>query len=611
MPSISSVLPISNVSRHVIPSPRRARWWSSWPALVASSLLVCACAAPDEDDSAADDVDTPEEELGEAATAIKVPPCTHYVSVSSPSAADDLAHGSAALPFRHINYAVNVVPAGSKVCATAGTYAERVDFHGSDSITLTKVGAGEVVLDGTNHDPYGCNPAISIYGKDRITVSGLTIVHHGNPDFGKKTPGTDLSQCFAHGVLIMPSATHDVSNITIANCVIRDVIPVRDDQLGVPLGVGSYTPGLSAHDILITQNTFTNNDTHNQVKGIWVGAVSVVGDTRNFTITRNTFDDPDTGGVESGGNQNGNSLVPKGGLVADNVFKRSGSQWPYGAGVYLQAARDVVVERNFFDGAGIGVSVHTEPPWTKPLAACPFNPVLAGNVTVRNNVMSRTVFQDFRTGANLAQVCADGTTDLSAPTCVPIEKPCNYASVENVYFTNNTIFRPLTAPAPYAAILVVRNSTATLTGDNKIADNIVITPGAALQLAAEPETELRSDFNFVVTKRVNANNEPLPYIVGATDATIAQWQATGRDTNSRFDTSFSPTLFAVAVPAARQEFALSADTTTPAHDLGEPAVPGQPPPTTPPWLPIPDVEDDHFGGPRDLGPRRDAGADEH
>lgn len=590
---------------------RRLRAHAGFLALATSVLGVWGCAASDAGDSSTDPGDSQGDDLGEAEEAIKVPSCTHYVSASAASAADDLGHGSAALPFRHINYAVNVVPAGSRVCATAGTYAETVDFHGNDLITLTKVGAGEVVLDGTNHDPYECRPAISIYGKDRITVSGLTIVHHGNPDYGKKTPGADLSQCLAHGVLIMPSPTRDVSNITIANCVLRDVIPVRDDQLGVPLAVGSYTPGLSAHDVLITQNTFTNNDTHNQVNGIWVGAVSVVGDTHDFTITRNTFDDPDTGGVESGGNQNGNNLVPQRGLIADNVFKQSGSQWPYGSGVYLQAARDVVVERNFFDGVGMGVSVHTEPPWAKPLSACPFNPVLAGNVTIRNNVMARTVFQDFRTGANLAQVCADGSSDLSAPGCVQIEKPCNYASVENVYFTNNTIFHPLNAPAPQAAILVVRNSTATLLGQSRILDNIIITPGVALDVPADDETALASDFNFVVSRRLDTNSELVPFVLGGVDTTVGEWVAAGRDQNSRFDTTYTPTLFAAALPAARQEFALSSDTTTPPHGLGAPATPGLPPPTTPPWLPTPDFEVDHFGGARDLGPRRDAGADEH
>ena len=522
-------------------------------------------------------------------------PCTHYVSIAT-EAADLPGYGTSAFPWRTIHYAVNHVGPGAKVCERAGTYNENVDFGisgtASAPITLTRTGTGEVVVDGTIRTVgFGaCPPTIGIYGRSHLRIASLTIVNQGNAGF----PGPPYGECQASGMLVtggggQGSVYRDSEDIVIGSNVFRDIGPARTDQLGLPLGFGSYVPGASVHHIQIDNNLFRDNDTINEATGIRVGALAVVGDAHDFAITHNTFDDPDTGGVEAAGNQ-GNDLQPVGGVISDNQFLRSGSVGPYyNAGVYLQGTDYVLVERNFFDRTGIAVSVHTEPPYTTPGTPCPFVPKLAGHAVVRNNLMVNTVFQDFRAGAN-----DNG-------------QPCNYFSVDSVYVTNNTIYRPATGA--YAAFFIPRNSGAGLIGDNKFLDNIIMTPGRAFEIypfyGAPPISSIESDYNYIVSPR------PDPFFWG-TPMTWSEWSA-ARDLHSRFGTEFLPTIFVQPAPVARSDFALSA-TITPPHNGGAPRQPFQSPPTTPSWAYYgayqPMAEYDLYQGSRDLSLRRDIGADE-
>lgn len=601
--------------------PLRVWAWAARAALLALPIAASACAGAHDGREREGDLDG--EATGEASAAAMVAPCTHYVSSTAANAADDAAHGSATAPYRHINYAINVVPASSKVCVTAGLYQENLYFGNHDSITVTRVGSGEVVIDGTaltddTTNQSQCAPTVGIYGRDRITLSNLTITHHGNPYY-KPTNENPYSDCLATGLLIqpispavLPTSHGDASNVTVSSCVFRDIHPVRSDQLGLGIAFGSYDPAYKVTNVTITNSTFTNNDTINEGTGIRVGVVAVVGDARDFVITNNTFDDPDSGGVETAGNQ-GNPLHPERGLIANNVFKRSGSLGSFNnAAVYLQSARNVVVERNFFDQVYIGVSVYTEYPYTKdPLAACPFTRVPAGNITIRDNVMFGTLVQDFRTGANKAMVCPQALVNDECPVA-PVEKPCNYGTVDDVYFTNNTLYHPLDGATPDSAILVNHNSTAGLVGTNKILDNIIVTPGVVAELTQGASAQIASDYNYVVSTRKNTVGIPIPFKLGTANTTVNGWKATGRDLGSVFATSVAPNVFVSAAPAARADFALS-NVITPPHNLGAPSVVGQPLPTTPPW-PLPALaspELDQYGGVRDNGDRRDVGADEH
>lgn len=155
------------------------------------------------------------------------------------------------------------------------------------------------------------------------------------------------------------------------------------------------------------------------------------------------------------------------------------------------------------------------------------------------------------------------------------------------------------------------NSTAGLVGTNKILDNIIVTPGVVAELTQGASAQITGDYNYVVSSRTNVLGIPIPFKLGTSNTTVNAWRATGRDVHSSVGTSIPGATFDSSFPAARADFALSG-TITPAHNLGVPAVVGQPLPTTPPWaLPVfTPPELDQYGGPRDNGPCRDAGADE-
>jgi hypothetical protein len=88
--------------------------------------------------------------------------------------------------------------------------------------------------------------------------------------------------------------------------------------------------------------------------------------------------------------------------------------------VYLQASRDILIERNYFRGNGNSINLQTEPPCGVT------SPVITGNVVVRNNVMVNPRHHQVVMGAFAgSNVCP----------------PLGYLPVDNVYVTNNTLYR--------------------------------------------------------------------------------------------------------------------------------------------------------------------------
>jgi hypothetical protein len=523
-----------------------------------------------------------DEDVGEVEAAAAAPPaCTHYVSKEKQSA-DLPGYGTSGFPWRTINYAVNHVGPGARICVKPALYNERVEptISGTAAapITVVRYGAGEAIIDGTiTAVGFGaCPPTIGIYGRSHLRFSGFTITNRGNAGY----PGADPQPCQTSGMLIMPSNTGQSSeDIIIANNVFRGIRTPLPSQIGLPLGFGSYQPGASVHHVQIEGNTFTDNDTiaearrdgNGNLAQIWVSAVGVVGDAHDWVVRRNVFDDADTGGVELAGNQ-GNNLQPAYGVVSDNVFIQSGNDATFGgAGVYNQGGHHILVERNFFDRTGYAVSVHTEPTRGATGNCLPLLP--AGHTLVRDNIMVNTRWHDFRTGAN------DNQTS------------CNYGNVDSVYVTNNTIYRSSSTTDP--SILIVKNATAGLVGENRFLNNIIMTTGLVFDI--QSTAPMKSDFNYLATPVVD------PFRVNGVRRSWTFWRA-AQDAHSPSDTYWRSDLFVAAWPWARAHFRLSS-ASTPVREAGISVAPS--------WYfgVYAPAELDHFGEARTSG-ARDIGADE-
>lgn len=552
----------------------------SLPAALA--VLGSACVVePDPDDLAA----------GEAAGLAGEPvvtalvTCTHYLD----PAGDDGGDGSTATPWKTVAHAMATVAPGATVCARAGTYHENLLITRSGTaaapITLTRDPAAPidaVVLDGTIDAALaypGCPPTLWIYGGAYLRVVGLTIRHGGNAGY----PGNPF-ECTAGGLWVSPNYQAAVSahDLELTDNVIELVAPSRSDHLGVPMGLSAYVPGVDVHHVRVLRNVFRDNDTINEGSGIAVGALAIAGDVHDFEVSGNTFDDPDTGGVETGGNQ-GNNLYPRHGVIAGNDFLDSGHDNGT-AGVYLQASRDILIERNYFRGNGNSINLQTEPPCGVT------SPVITGNVVVRNNVMVNPRHHQVVMGAFAgSNVCP----------------PLGYLPVDNVYVTNNTLYR--TGAGSLPSIYMPANGANTITGDSRILDNIIVTDGRSIDLT--PPGGLPPPLiNF------NYHASPLakPFTRSLLDLTWAQWRAQGHDTNSTLRATLPTSVFKGPVPS-RAGFALKSSTPNPPRNAGAPVVSGVVP-TTAPWASFgayaPAVELDFYGGPRDRN-RRDLGADEY
>lgn len=558
-------------------------------------LLLPACALEVEGEPA--DGDPPRDAATDAASdasTLAPPPCTHHVATTGSNLTGD---ASRAAPWQTLQYALDHVGPGARVCAAVGTYHEHVFVNVSGTaaqpITLTRdpdsldpIAGGEVIVDGTILTPnYGeCPPALWILGQSHLRISNLTVINHGNAGF----PGPNFALCPAGGIWIGTWHAASAEDIVISNTTIREINPPRAEQLGIPAGMSSYIPGLSVHHVQFVDNTFLDSDTvsefPNSTGGLMVGALTVAGDVHDFEIRHNTFDDPTTGGVEMGGNQNGTNLTPMRGVVADNVFHTSGNQTGTYA-VYLQAAQQIDVERNYFDQVGRGVGVLTEPPCGVAM------PVLAGHDVIRNNVFANTRYSDLVIGAFPgSNVCL----------------PDGYRSVDSVYFTNNTIYRPTSAPdAP--AIFAPRNGDNTITGDTRILDNMILTSGLVFDLAQQGGlVQAVVDYNYLASPLAQ------PVRWNGVAMSFADWRATQHDTHSKVVPSITTSVFTGPV-TDRSGFHLSWGAGAPPRNAGAPAVAGLPA-TTAPWASFgayaPLTELDHYGGARDNG-KRDLGADEY
>lgn len=553
-------------------------------------LILAGCV----DDDLTLDVDTAE-----------IAVCTHYVATTG----NDAGPGTQAAPWRTIQRAVGTgspVGPGAMVCVAPGTYRENVVFgvSGVAGAPITLMGQSGIapgpgpVIDGTRtEESYGeCPPALTIHQSSFIRVTNLNITHRG-------VPGYTADYCTSTGIRIGSGPTN-VSDITIDHVKVSGIRTAYGNALGVPIGVASYRSDVLVSRVQITDSTFTDNDTIAESihfgsgagsVALQISAVNIAGNARDWLVARNVFDDPDTGGVELGGNQ-GNSLQPVGGVISDNRFLQSGryGESPTAAfpsAVYNQGGRGILIERNFFDRPGHAINIKTEPMVIQQ------NPPVCGTVSpaahtwIRNNIIVGSRGGDLLTGAN------DNGTAF-----------CNYGNVDGVYVTNNTIVRD---NAGAAAFDITRNATAGLIGDNKFADNVVITPGSLFRIVGNPP--LASNYNYLVSPLATPFDWNGP-------KTWASWQGF-HDQASQLGAAVAPGVFVVNPPTQRTDFALSG-TVTPPHNNGAPYVPlfGSRP-TTPGWASAgfgaytPVTELDHFGGAREQGGkvtviRRDIGADE-
>ena len=529
--------------------------------------------------------------------AVTLGDCTHHVTPDG----DDASPGTRARPWRHVDFAVDQVGAGDVVCVGGGTYRELVTFDRSgrasgEWITLAAdpAATSPVILDGTIDgvtipNRCVCPATIQIEGRSHVRVSGIVVENRGNARY-LECRGALPEQCSAKGIGVQTVAAGSVvTDVVIDRCTLRDIAPIYPQALGIPLSVGAQARGSVIRELQVHGNRFLDSDTAGPV--IETGMIGLTGSVRDFAITGNVFDDASSIGIDLGGNQLGDDY-PLRGVISDNQFLTRGASANYA--VQIQGGQQMLVERNYFQHAGRGVAVTTEPP-------CDVDPhVLAKHVWIRSNVFSGTQHQDLVTGA---------FDNASASDCPGAPFP-RYLGTESVWFTNNTVVRPTASGDPtVASISVVGYGDVGLGGDSRVMNNVFVAGDRVFDVqvpAGAPAP--RFEFNTIVYLGVAA--AITPFRRNGLDLTWPGWQQ-AFDGSSGFTTGSG--LFAGA--RARADFRLPAgsplvDAATPVPGTRDPqAWPTRLGPSAfGPFTPA--VELDVYGVPRHRGAAPDRGAGE-
>ena len=308
--------------------------------------------------------------------------------------------------------ALSKVKAGNTIFMLEGRYYPEkiinIPTSGSKRgyLTIRNYRKDKVTLDGKNilGDSGG---VINVKDKSYIKIKGLEITNY------KSTNGVIM------GIYVSGTASH----IQLINNYIHDI--ESPNALGIAIyGTNAQNP---IHDLLVQDNL---------LKELVLGfseVLTVAGNVTDFTIRRNIIHDANNIGIDVAGSYghacwddnnlgndgpNCNALLDyaRNGKVLDNTIynidTRNNPAYPdptinAAAGIYVDGARNIVVERNKVHNAGVGISVSSEN-----------SGGVASNTIVRNNF----IYNNWRTGINLGPVGVD------------------LGSVNNCKIINNTLF---------------------------------------------------------------------------------------------------------------------------------------------------------------------------
>jgi hypothetical protein len=255
-----------------------------------------------------------------------------------------------------IQEALDAAGAGDVVRVAAGVYAERLIFPRSGNPTsgflaLEAAPGARPILDGSTLP--GGDPAIAIPGRSFVRVTGFEIRNFAD----------------AHAIFASGSGTH----VELRDNRIHDI---RGEGAG---GIAVYgTEPAPITDVVIDGNEIYDTEPAPSE------ALVVNGNVAGFEITGNVLRDNDNIGIDMIGGEadvnSGAGLVARSGLCRGNRVTRSNSSYGggFGAGIYVDGGRDIVIEGNVVTESDLGIEIGAENPG-----------VVATGIVVRNNLLYR------------------------------------------------------------------------------------------------------------------------------------------------------------------------------------------------------------------------------
>lgn len=313
-------------------------------------------------------------------TSVTVSGNTYYVSANG----SDANNGSISAPFKGINTALHKANPGDSVIVRGGKYYEKVSFPKSGradkNITLKAYPGETPIIDGTGLSITGKEALVTIRKVNYITFEGFDVCNYKS-----SAPWVNIN-----GIL----ADEGSSNIIIRKNKIYNIEHNVNPE-----------DGRSGHGIEIIGNTSTvmknilveENEIHDCNTG-YSENLTINGYVDGFTIRKNKIYNAENIAIDAAGGYAANPTpafnYARNGTISENeIYDVDMSTGPIGGGhghgaigIYIDGARNILVERNkvYNTDRGIGIVSETD---AYPTEGC----------IVRNNF----VYNCWRTGIYL------------------------------------------------------------------------------------------------------------------------------------------------------------------------------------------------------------------
>lgn len=284
----------------------------------------------------------------------------------SPSGNDKTADGTAALPYKTINEALDNIKSGQTLYLMSGTYKENVyvSVSGSENapITIKSYPEAKAVIEGDKSSE-------SIGIEIEAGVSNLII--------------EDLEiRNFANGIYYEDSTKKVGKNITIKNNKIHDIGRTKEDVFAIVFYAHNLTP---TTNIIIKGNEVYNCQTYTSE------TITVNGNIDGFEISNNKVHDANNIGIDAIGHEGTCKTTsldsPRNGIIKNNIVYNVSTNGNEGyksktgydlcsAGIYVDGAHHILIEDNIVRSSDIGIEI-----------GCENKGYEAANITVKNNLI--------------------------------------------------------------------------------------------------------------------------------------------------------------------------------------------------------------------------------
>jgi hypothetical protein len=350
---------------------------------------------------------------------------SYYVDTATGS--DSNAGTSLTTAWKTIQKACTSATANSVVQIKGGSYYENIvmNVNGTDAsntITFKNYNDETVIIDGTGTSG---STMFEITNKSHLVIDGITIQN--------KTVNN------AQGLLVESTGTKTVSDITLKNMVIQNINWTSSASTTPSSSKNAQGLIVYGGDGGITSLTVDNCEVSNCILG-QSEALAINGNVDGFVVKNCKVHDNTNIGIDVIGHEGTASVndEARNGYVSNNLCYNNVASYATSAGIYVDGASDIIIEKNACYNNGWGIEVGAELDGT------------TSTITVINNIIYNNQqaglaiggYDSDTTGEVVDSTVRNNTfynnnTDLDGTGEMYITKASSCVFENNIFYTNS------------------------------------------------------------------------------------------------------------------------------------------------------------------------------